>query len=223
MLCENTCSDELLIILKKIQADDLFKNHLLVGGTALALQIGHRRSIDIDLFTLHDQDNSKILDYLEKNFNKIVIDNNQDNILQVFVDDIKIDFVKATGKLIKEPICENGLKICSIHDIAGMKLNTINRETGRRKAKDYIDIAYLINELSLSKMFEIYKWKYDKDDVYNVKLDLSDVCKINPYSWQEVDMIRKDLFVSDVPKIIISALEQYNKENGYTVKKRFKK
>ena len=46
-----TVSDSLLSILKKLMSSDIFKDFRLVGGTALALQRGHRRSVDIDLFT----------------------------------------------------------------------------------------------------------------------------------------------------------------------------
>ena len=218
MLFENTCSDELLKLLKAIQSNSIFKEHFLVGGTALALQLGHRKSIDIDLFTLVEQDNTLILEYLKQNFKNIEIKNNRENILQVFIDDIKVDFIKATGKLIEKPIISNGITLCHIKDIAGMKLNVINQDTGRIEAKDYIDIAYLIKTLTLEKMFEIYKWKYDKTDVYNVKLDLLNVDRVNPYSWEKIQMLKNDIYVSDVKSYIKDAVENYNKKNKFTFK-----
>lgn len=222
MLFENSCSNELLKILKTLQKEDLFKNHILVGGTALSLQLGHRISVDIDLFTLHDQDNEEILEYLRTQYTNIEVLNNKTNILQVTINDIKVDFVKATGKLIQEPICENDIRLCHKEDIAGMKLNTINSQTGRKRAKDYIDIAFLIEDLSLSRMFEIYKWKYDKNDVYNVKLDLLDVNRVNPYEWEKVTMLRTEILISEVPRVIKNAIEDYNLKNNCTVKKWFK-
>jgi len=221
MLFKNTCSNDLLELLKEIQNNELFNNYLLVGGTSLSLQIGHRISVDIDLFTLKEQDNNKILTYFEKQYGNIIILNNNVNILQVEVNNIKFDFVKAVGKLIKEPIYEEGFKLCHKEDIAGMKLNTINRQTGRKKPKDYIDIAYLIEDLTLERMFEIYKWKYDKDDVYSVKLDLLDVNKVNPYEWQRIDMVSRDILVSEVPRIINNAIEEYNNKNNYTYNESF--
>ena len=218
MLYEDTCSNELLDLIREIQAGELLSNYLLVGGTSLSLQLGHWISVDIDLFTLNEQDNEGILDYLSAHYNNIEIINNKKKILQLKVKNTNIDFVKATGKLIQEPIYENGLKLCHKEDIAGMKLNVINSTTGRKTAKDYIDIAYLIEDMSLGKMFDIYKWKFDKDDVYNVKKDLSEVYKVNPHEWQEIIMINKDIFVSDVPKIIKNAIEEYNKDNNLTFK-----
>jgi len=210
VLYEKVCSDELLKKIKKFQGDELFKNYYLVGGTSLSLQLGHRASVDIDLFTLEEQDNEKIIDYIKNNYEKYEIFNNKENILQVFIDGIKIDFVKAKGIMIGEPVCENGMKLYSIKDIAGMKLNVINELTGRKEAKDYIDIAYLIKELSLPVMFNIYKYKFNKESVYNVKKDLLDVTNVNPFSWQDIKMYRNDIFISDVPNIIKDAVRDYN-------------
>jgi hypothetical protein len=214
VLFKEVCSDELLKLIKTLQKEELFKDHYLIGGTALSLQIGHRESEDIDLFTLKQQSNSDILYYINKKFKETSVFNNSESSLQVTINGINVDFIQATGKLIDKPVEEGGLKLCSIQDIAGMKLFTINNRTGRKKAKDYVDIAYLIKELSLPVMFNIYKYKYDKDNMFNVKKDLLDVDKINPYTWEYVKMIRKDIFLSDVSRTIKDALKEYNKKYG---------
>jgi len=92
-----------------------------------------------------------------------------------------------------------------------MKLNVISGETGRKKAKDYVDIAYLINKLTLPVMFDIYKYKYDKTNILKVKKDLLDVSYINPYTWKDVKMISNDILLSDVPNYIKKSIENYNK------------
>jgi len=210
MLFKNSCTNELLKILEILQKDILFKDYLLVGGTALSLQLGHRKSIDIDLFTLNKQDNNAIKNKINLLFEENEVINNNENIFQIFINGIKVDFVSATGKLIEKPIIEDNFKICHFKDISGMKLNIINSETGRKKAKDYVDIAYLIDTLTLPIMFDIYKYKYDKTNILNVKKDLLDVSYINPYTWKDVIMIRNDILVSDVPKYIQSAVKNYN-------------
>ncbi len=50
MLYTQTVNPQLLVILNELMAQALLRDYLLVGGTSLALQIGHRNSIDIDLF-----------------------------------------------------------------------------------------------------------------------------------------------------------------------------
>jgi hypothetical protein len=211
MLYENTCAKELLNILKILQKDDMFKNYLLVGGTSLSLQLGHRTSIDIDLFTLDKQDNNIIKEKINNLFNNVEIINDDENILQILIDGIKVDFVGAKGKLMEKPVITDDLKLCHYKDIAGMKLNVISGDTGRKKAKDYVDIAYLINKLTLPVMFDIYKYKYDKTNILNVKKDLLDVSYINPYTWKDVKMISNDILLSDVPNYIKKSVENYNK------------
>jgi hypothetical protein len=57
MLQKHTVSKPLLNLLKDLQKDNVFKDYFLVGGTALSLQIGHRISVDIDLFTNNELNN----------------------------------------------------------------------------------------------------------------------------------------------------------------------
>ena len=106
MLFKNTCSNELLNLLEILQKDTLFKDYLLVGGTALSLQLGHRKSIDIDLFTLNKQDNNAVKNKIDLLFKNNEVINNNENIFQVIINGIKVDFVSATGKLIEKPVIE---------------------------------------------------------------------------------------------------------------------
>ena len=66
MLHEETVTGDTLALIRKLQADQLFNEFYLVGGTALSLRIGHRKSIDIDLFTRKSFDTSRYLEYLEQ-------------------------------------------------------------------------------------------------------------------------------------------------------------
>jgi len=183
----------------------------LVGGTALALQIGHRMSDDIDLFTLKKQDNEYCLRFMRNNFENIEVVNNSENILQVKSNGIKVDFISAKGKLIEEPVMDDIVKVASIRDIIGMKLITIQ---DRKKARDYIDIAYLLKYYPLKSMFNIYKWKYDTDNIYNVKVALTDTTKINPYELSTVKMLKNDIPLSGIFKVINESVKNYNIEEG---------
>jgi len=211
MVFKETCSNELLNILNILQSDEYFVNYFLAGGTSLSLQIGHRMSKDIDLFTLNVQNNENLKNKIYDLFTNFEIINDKANILQIIINDIKVDFVSAKGKLTEPPVVFENYKLCHYKDIAGMKLNTISGETGRKKAKDYVDIAYLIDTLTLPVMFDIYKYKYDKTNILSVKKDLLDVSYINPYTWKDVIMIKNDILVSDVPKYIQSEVKNYNK------------
>jgi predicted nucleotidyltransferase component of viral defense system len=211
MLYLNTVTSELLKTLQKIKMEKQFDSYILVGGTALALQLGHRMSEDIDLFTLEKQDNEKCINFMMNNFDNIEIINNNDNILQLKNKDIKVDLVSARGKLIEEPVVDGNIKIASKKDIIGMKLLTIME---RNRAKDYVDIAYLLQEYTLKEMFDIYKWKYNTDNIYNVKVALTDSGKINPYELYNIKMVKNDIELHNIYKFINENVKKYNEIEG---------
>jgi predicted nucleotidyltransferase component of viral defense system len=211
MLWKNTVSPALLTMVAIIQNNPLFKDYILAGGTALSLQLGHRQSIDIDLFTINKQNNHSLLEYFRDNFNNIEILYNDTSILQIIVNNIKIDMVYVKGKLLETPVTDDGITLFGTKDIAAMKLLAI---TDRKKPKDYIDIAYLLKDMPLETMFEQYRQKYGVTDITNVKKALAEVNYVNPYDWQKVKMIKDDLFVSDVPSIIKAELLKYNTKHG---------
>ena len=66
MLRKETVEPGTLELLKELMLDNYLSNFFLVGGTALTLLLGHRTSIDIDLFSLHSFDENKMLTYLEQ-------------------------------------------------------------------------------------------------------------------------------------------------------------
>jgi predicted nucleotidyltransferase component of viral defense system len=204
-------------LLKRLQSHELFKNHILAGGTALALQLGHRMSIDIDLFTFDGQDNNALLNYFDENYGSAEILHNNQGILQMVVNNIKVDMVHIRGKLLEPPVNENGLRILGIKDIAAMKLLAI---TDRKEPKDYIDIAWILKNITLEEMLECYREKYQKTDVFNVKKALAEVNRVNPYHWEKIKMIKKDIYLSDVPKIIRMEIIKYNEKHEIT-KRRF--
>jgi len=68
MLQKKAVRSNTLELIRSLQSDEFFNDFYLVGGTALALQIGHRESIDIDLFTTKDFDVNSTLEYLEQEY-----------------------------------------------------------------------------------------------------------------------------------------------------------
>jgi hypothetical protein len=96
MLREETVEPATLGLLKRITSIPEFKNFRLVGGTALSLLFGHRKSIDLDFFTDTPFNKEALLDTLETNFGNIIITNNRSNsILQCIVANVKVDFVSV--------------------------------------------------------------------------------------------------------------------------------
>ena len=156
MLFYSAIQPQTLQLLKDLQNLESLQDFILVGGTSLALQIGHRISIDLDLFAYSDKDVAPILDDINQ-FGRIRVVNQTRRILNLFIEDIKVDFVSYRYDFLNPPLLEDGLRLASIQDIAAMKLSAI---TGRGSRKDFIDLYFILNQFSLSKIFEFYNSKY---------------------------------------------------------------
>ena len=168
MLQTQTVVPELMELLKKIMSEKLFSDFNLVGGTSLALQIGHRNSVDIDLFG-NSEINSEI--FIEKlsEFGNVKVSQSTKNILITKINDVKVDFVNYKYPLLSEYLFIENIRMLSTKDIAAMKLNAI---AGRGSKKDFIDLYFLLNEFSLKEILSFYEKKYNiiTVNIYSNKL-----------------------------------------------------
>ncbi len=144
-------------LIQQLQSLEFLNNFYLVGGTSLALQFGHRNSIDIDLFSQSDFLAEELKEALEKKFiftatlfkNNTVLSN---------INNVKTDFIRHNYPLILPPIEEEGIRFLSKEDISAMKLHAII-QSGKR-LKDFIDIYFLLEYFTLSQMVEFFTQKY---------------------------------------------------------------
>lgn len=156
MLQTQTVSTECLELLKQISSDDFFSEFVLVGGTALALQLGHRISIDLDFFGNKEIDDELFVEKL-KRYGIVEILKFSKNILITTINGVKTDFVNYNYPWIAEKNILENIPLASKQDIAAMKLNAIS---GRGSKKVFIDLYFLLNEFSLMQMIGFYKEKY---------------------------------------------------------------
>jgi predicted nucleotidyltransferase component of viral defense system len=151
-------------LLKKLLIQPYLEKFYLVGGTALALHLGHRISVDIDLFTLEDFNPEEILTYLSSDFNTIEPLIKTNNTLLAEVDGIRTDLIKFNYPF-QEVIEEDNIRLLSLEDIAPMKLDAI---TGRGKKKDFYDLFYLLQHFTLPEMLDLHKQKYQHSTIFHV-------------------------------------------------------
>jgi predicted nucleotidyltransferase component of viral defense system len=156
MLQTQTIQPKLLALLNKIMISNVFERFNLVGGTSLALQIGHRVSVDIDMFGNAEIDEIEFVNELS-NFGKITVIKKSKNIIIFSVDEIKVDFVTYKYPLLDKLTVINGVRMVSDKDVAAMKLNAI---AGRGSRKDFIDLFFLLKKYSLKEMISFYNNKY---------------------------------------------------------------
>jgi hypothetical protein len=146
-----------LKLIQELQSIPELKEFYLVGGTSLALQLGHRNSIDIDLFVQHDFDDTDIIELIKSKYSIQEIFRRKNTII-CLINNIKTDFIKHNYPFIHQPIQEDGISYFSKEDIAAMKLHAII-QSGKR-LKDFIDIYFLLQHFSMQQMTGFFTQKY---------------------------------------------------------------
>ena len=169
MLSYQTVESHTLELLKGLMSEPLFASLRLVGGTALALQYGHRSSVDLDFFGTIEDETELIKDTLRK-YGKLVIIKESRNIKIYQLDDVKVDIVNYHYPWIDVPIFENGISLASPPDIAAMKVNAIE---GRGTKKDFIDMYFLLQHYSLKEILTFYQSKYPENSIFRALMSLS--------------------------------------------------
>lgn len=190
MLKTITVNSYLLDILQKCMNTNILKDFVLVGGTALALQRGHRISIDIDLFTslgYGEMPTDDIKDFFENNFSENQVDGLNDlknralgyHIRTKDKDkELKIDLFYTENFIF--PIKQIGnIRLADEREIAAMKMLAIG--IGANRIKDYWDIHELLEDYSITDMI---RWGYERNQytltIEDIVKGLNDVIKLEP-------------------------------------------
>jgi predicted nucleotidyltransferase component of viral defense system len=171
----NTVSPLLSSTLKELMQEDLFADFVLVGGTALSLQFGHRLSVDIDLFTskLYGTiDFNRITKFLESKYpycHHINIEpvsfGKSYKLGLSFHESLKVD-IYYTDDFVFDLQIEDGIRMASHKEIIAMKMEII-KTSGRKK--DFWDLHYFIDEYTVMEMIDFHKRRYPySDDEYPI-------------------------------------------------------
>lgn len=197
MLHYETVDEGTLELLKQLQSLSILSEMRLVGGTSLALQIGHRKSIDIDLFGNLSAEYENLIDEL-KTLGEVVPLKNSKNIHSLLINNIKVDIVNYEYKWLSNKITNDNIHLATIEDIAAMKLNAI---IGRGSKKDFIDLFFILKDYSLATIMGFYTKKYNDGSTFLVLKSLTyfedaDIEEMpfmfNNITWQTVkDNIKK--------------------------------
>lgn len=165
MLHLTTIDTETYSILQKIFRIGIIKNGFaLAGGTSLAIQIGHRKSIDLDIFSPNDFNvrELEIILTTSADFSFRYLGSNS-RMLFSNVNNIKCDFIQEPANLLEPFIVEDGINYFSVKDIAAMKLHTI---CGRGKKKDFFDVYALLQLFGREKLIDWFAHKYDEEQLF---------------------------------------------------------
>ncbi len=169
MLHVHTIEPGTLGLLNKIMAVPELADFNLAGGTALALQIGHRVSVDLDLFGVRPFEKDEILELVGGLGGCRPIHQTK-NILILNIEGVKVDFVHYKYPLIREVKVEAGIRLIDLPDIGAMKLGAI---TGRGRKRDFVDLYFLLQYYTLEGLFAFYNQKYPDGAEFLVARSLS--------------------------------------------------
>ncbi|MBI3276935.1 MAG: nucleotidyl transferase AbiEii/AbiGii toxin family protein [Chlamydiae bacterium] len=137
----------------------------LAGGTALALQLGHRTSLDFDFYSQEEFSEKHLLPHFDKYFRRpqwTLIQSGQGTLI-INVREIELSFFYYGYNMLRPCVEVEGVLLASKEDIAAMKLIAIIQ---RGNMRDFIDMYFLLKEFSLEKIFEYTKKKFPSFNIY---------------------------------------------------------
>lgn len=193
MLYTQTVAPRTLELLKKLEAEPSLAAFNLAGGTALALYLGHRKSVDLDLFTPQSFDAKKLETFLADKYG-FRTDFMETDTLKGTIDGVKVDCIAHRYDYLRPPYEESGIRLYDMEDIIAMKLSAI-ADNGSR-LKDFVDIACLSTRHTFYEMLKCYERKFPEANVirpfkavtYFDDIDFEeDVVMLNfEYDWNSI-------------------------------------
>jgi predicted nucleotidyltransferase component of viral defense system len=204
MLSFQTVYPDTLELLNTLAQVPILENMRLVGGTALALQYGHRRSVDLDFFGTTTDSVEELTEALKEKTGELTLISSSRTIRAFFIRDVKVDIVNYPYQWIDEPVIENGLTLASPKDIAAMKVNAV---IGRGTKKDFIDIFFLLHHYSFEELIQFYLQKYTDGSEYRALLSMSYFDDADP---QPMPFMFQNVSWQNVKSHIAKEVESYN-------------
>lgn len=162
----NTLLPDTLRAIKLISGVLEINKAYLAGGTALALQIGHRISVDLDFFTQNEFSESQLSIKLST-LPEFIQEGTAQRTVWGKIGKTKFSIFYYKYPVLDKTVSFEGIQLASLKDIAAMKIHAIeNRGTKR----DFIDVYYLSKKYTLYEMIQFYQKKYGvlEDHLYAV-------------------------------------------------------
>lgn len=204
----DTISPKTKRVYEKIGKVAGLKNFYLAGGTALALQLGHRRSIDLDFFCYKKFVISRLKTHLSRQV-KISLRAEEEGTLHIVVGGVRVSFLHYPYSLSYPKIKYEYNYLADWRDIAVMKLDAVS---SRGSKKDFIDLYFLLDKRSLSSLFNIFDKKFKQID-YNKAHILKSLVYFKQAETEPMPIMIRPVKWSQVKKELVRAVEDYLAKN----------
>ncbi len=145
-------------VLSVLGKQKITRSFYLAGGTALALHVGHRRSVDLDLFTANMFDEEQLLSRLQLQTGLSVVSRDYQT-LHLHIDGVKVSFLGYAYTVLFPFMRLSGIDVADPRDIACMKISAI---AGRGTRRDFIDLYVAARKYGLKRLLELFQKKYER-------------------------------------------------------------
>jgi len=207
MLSLQTVQPDTLELLKTLMRLPILSDMRLVGDTALALQYGHRRSVDLDFFGHTTENVDELTEAIREEVGHIQTLSATKRIKVYNIQNVKVDIVNYDYPWIDDAVIEGDIRMASPKDIAAMKVNAV---IGRGTKKDFIDIFFLLQHYTFDELLQFYKKKYPDGSEFRALLSMAYFADADlqamPYMYENIEW-------SDIKQRIRKEQEQYNNNN----------
>lgn len=193
----------------KIAKSGIAGRFYLAGGTALAVHLGHRKSIDLDFFSQEDFSTPDLKRQLSQ-IGEIVLLGEADGTLHVTVDHVMVSFLHYGYGLLFPSVIFEGLAMADERDIAAMKLDAVSSRGSR---KDFIDIYELLKKHTLAELIDFFEKKYTGIK-YNMLHILKSLVYFDDADGEPPPMMLHDTNWDDVKQGISHAVSAFSEERN---------
>lgn len=188
---------ELLPLMAKFR-----REYYLVGGTAIALHLGHRRSIDFDMFKLSAINHKKNLDRVNESGFPYMVTRRVSEQMNLVVNDVKVTFFQYPFDIEPTEKLESYFRLPSLIQLAAMKAYALGR---RSKWKDYVDIFFLLkNYFTISEISKCATEIFG--ELYSEKMFRTQMCYFEDVDYSE----EVEYLVTDPPSVQLVKNELIN-------------
>lgn len=205
MLHRNTVTAELLDTALALTRANQLSAFRMAGGTALALQIGHRKSIDIDFFSNAKVTKRNIVEELKNIFPSSEFFITQDSI-RATLNGVRVEIYDDWHTpFLDSPVMQDGIRIASLNDLAAFKLDALIE---RREKKDYIDLHFLFRQLGAQNILREFKRYNPHVSVRSILFALGEVNAARENKSVMPEML-VDVDWKDISEAMIDAAREY--------------
>jgi hypothetical protein len=212
MLHLNTIDKPLFKVLEDFSLLPELSEFKLVGGTALALQVGHRKSDDLDFFTDRSFAIDEVIIALKEYTSDIQLMDKRPNGLSFIlklkgehVEQRKVDIYNWAVKFIRPATFEGNIRLSSLEDIAAFKMDAI---CSRKEKKDFVDLAVLLQKFSFEEMMGFYTEKFPYADQ---RIVLSQITNFEDLEKSVDPVMLVKLSTSEAIKLVEKTALEYGK------------